>query len=629
MKQVSIYLAFTLVMLFFGCLKDRNGTEDDEGSKISIKGVVEKGPFVKGSTLHIYELDDKLNRTGRSFETQLLDDLGSFQLNNIEVNSKYIQLSLQNGKYFDELTGKVSTGAITLNAVVQVGQNNDVNVNVLSHLEEQRVKYLVNQKNMNMRDAKGQAQKELYKTFFINTEPTLPAESMSLTKDAANGAILLGISAAMLGGSESNSGKLIELLNRIATDLSEDGTVSEELSSFLEDTFENLNLAEIQANVKEKYKALGVEVPEFELEEAFDVEFKVVGEEPEDPRFQGLNDFELALENFLLTSAAGLGEYYLLEGLYTNVFPASNHPALAPFSDHGVISTNERIYNLFNQINRAINLGNTILDAAGRSKVAGAKIYRHKVLSHTAMLYWMLINLWGDPIYLHEDNYTSEAAIAGSIGRTPKEKVIADLLSKLESGQHEFDEANQMDASFSSLVMARLALTVGEFQRANTYLKPMLDGGRFRLAAKDEVHANNAESLFGTRTDVVMNGRPFFTFHFPFKGDHFHFARFTEVILLASEIQERQGNSEQALALFNSVRQRNGKPVLSSNSGDQISFIAEEYRGDMGGEGVYFAFLKRNNRAESTLKIDAWKTLLPFPQVMMDRNPNLVQNAGY
>jgi hypothetical protein len=47
---------------------------------VVVKGSVQKGPFLLGSSIVLQELDAKLQPTGRSFNVQTRDDLGNFEI---------------------------------------------------------------------------------------------------------------------------------------------------------------------------------------------------------------------------------------------------------------------------------------------------------------------------------------------------------------------------------------------------------------------------------------------------------------------------------------------------------------------------------------------------------------------
>jgi hypothetical protein len=55
----------------------------------------------------------------------------------------------------------------------------------------------------------------------------------------------------------------------------------------------------------------------------------------------------------------------------------------------------------------------------------------------------------------------------------------------------------------------------------------------------------------------------------------------------------------------------------------------DEYKEDLGMEGLYFPALKRLGKAESVLNIQSTKKLMPIPLTEINLNPNAKQNPGY
>jgi len=90
-RVFSLAMGFALSLLFLSC-SDDGGSKDSGGSlkKDKISGFSQKGPFAKGSAITLYELNDKLAQTGRSFEEMITDDKGSFEIKNVELESPYV-----------------------------------------------------------------------------------------------------------------------------------------------------------------------------------------------------------------------------------------------------------------------------------------------------------------------------------------------------------------------------------------------------------------------------------------------------------------------------------------------------------------------------------------------------------
>jgi hypothetical protein len=90
----------------------------------------------------------------------------------------------------------------------------------------------------------------------------------------------------------------------------------------------------------------------------------------------------------------------------------------------------------------------------------------------------------------------------------------------------------------------------------------------------------------------------------------------------------KQNEYTEALNLINQVRSRDGEPAISEQA-HLLSAIQLQYKNQLNNEGTYFSFLKRNDLAESELKIDSFRKLFPIPTSEMDLNRNVTQNPGY
>jgi hypothetical protein len=108
--------------------------------------------------------------------------------------------------------------------------------------------------------------------------------------------------------------------------------------------------------------------------------------------------------------------------------------------------------------------------------------------------------------------------------------------------------------------------------------------------------------------------------------------RFADVLLMAAEAHNRNGNDGIALNYVNQVRARVGMPALSSSGTQLTEDIWHERRLELSGEGLRFFDLVRTNQASQF--IAGFQTgkheLFPLPQVEIDlAGGNWAQNPGY
>lgn len=192
-----------------------------------VSGVTQKGPFLSGSRVLVREMEDgrTLTQTGNSFNGKILNDRGEFVVNARMLVSQYVMLEAT-GYYRNEVTGKKSSSELTLFAITDVNDRNVVNVNLLTHLEYERVVYLVTKKKMKVRAAKRQAQKEVFALLGIDATGFSNSEDLNIVGGSDEDGALLAFSL-MLQGDREVSG-FSELLIKIATDMEEDGTWNDE-----------------------------------------------------------------------------------------------------------------------------------------------------------------------------------------------------------------------------------------------------------------------------------------------------------------------------------------------------------------------------------------------------------------
>ena len=226
MTSQTLRFLFAIIFASFYLL----GCQDDEAvstqmSNYDLQGYVQKGPFINGTAITVSELSDKLVATGKNFTTQIIDNKGAFSLKDVELQSNYVQLMAE-GFYFDEVRGDKSSAQLTLFALADVSDVNSVNVNLLSHLEKDRVIYLMQEEEKNFDEAKHQAQQEVLTIFGIEKADMNASELLDISQDGEDNAILLAISAVMQG--QNTVAELSELLANIITDIREDGILDSE-----------------------------------------------------------------------------------------------------------------------------------------------------------------------------------------------------------------------------------------------------------------------------------------------------------------------------------------------------------------------------------------------------------------
>ncbi|KAF0132239.1 MAG: hypothetical protein FD155_763 [Bacteroidetes bacterium] len=258
MKKLVVIL-FSVILLY-SCEKDKS---ENTITKSELSGVVQKGPFLNGTSIGIYELNDDYSPTGKTFSSQIIDNTGTFQLMNVSLISPYVQLKAD-GYYFNEITGQNSNSPITLYALTDITNKTSVNVNILSNLEKSRIEYLLTT-GLSFSDAKKQAEQEILEIFSLSKDDIADFDLLNITEDGDNNAILLAVSIITQG--YRTESELSDLLANISTDIRQDGILnSASLGSQLINDVRLLDLPQIRNNIENRYSNLGmtVSIPDFE-----------------------------------------------------------------------------------------------------------------------------------------------------------------------------------------------------------------------------------------------------------------------------------------------------------------------------------------------------------------------------
>ena len=198
----------------------------------SVEGKAQKGPFVTGTSITLYPLDNQLNQTGEAFTTNVTGNDGSFRLDDITLSSPLALLKAE-GYFFSEIYGESSGSTLSLEAIADLDRDGTVNINVFTHLIRERVRFLVDER-LDFREAEEQAQSEFLVFIGIKDRYDEDFDNLDITMDAAYDEALLAFSVILQRTtflrSERNTieAELSELLSRLSQDFATDGQVNEQ-----------------------------------------------------------------------------------------------------------------------------------------------------------------------------------------------------------------------------------------------------------------------------------------------------------------------------------------------------------------------------------------------------------------
>ena len=223
----GLFKIAAVALLLTACAGDdvAGGASGDAGitavTDREVAGVSQKGPFVTGSAVTVQELDGiTLKQTGKSFKGSIKSDKGDFAIKDINLQSQYAILEAS-GYYRDEISGKKSSGTVMLRALTDLSNRKTVNINLLTHLEYERVMYLVTEKKKSIAEAKEQAEKEILASFGIDGD-FAESEDLNIFKSGDGNAALLAVSVLMQ--SDVDVAGLTERMGKFSIALAEGGS---------------------------------------------------------------------------------------------------------------------------------------------------------------------------------------------------------------------------------------------------------------------------------------------------------------------------------------------------------------------------------------------------------------------
>ncbi|SHM34694.1 major paralogous domain-containing protein [Fibrobacter sp. UWR3] len=235
---------------------------------VELSGVSQKGPFVSGTDVTAYELENgkSLKQTGKTFGGKIENKDGSFNIRTVKLRSTYTYL-VADGFYRNEVTGKNSAATIKLRALTNLDGRSVANINLVTHLEYDRVQRLVTKENKSVIVAKRAAEKSLFKAFGIdNSNFRGFAEDYNILQEGDSNAALLAVSVLLQG--DRNESELTALLAALSVDLGDNGEWDDSLRRAqvadwaMKADIEG-RLATVRANI-EGWKLVDSKAPAFE-----------------------------------------------------------------------------------------------------------------------------------------------------------------------------------------------------------------------------------------------------------------------------------------------------------------------------------------------------------------------------
>lgn len=350
MKNCKFLFLFA-VLAVSGCGDDDNDITKENGgsgdsnftpSELIVKGQVEKGPFISGSTINMQPMNDQLKAIGSTYSTTITDDAGSFTFSPEKFEQPYARLSV-NGYFYNEYKGKLSNGQITLQSVVDLQDKATVNVNLLTHLKYQRIMNLV-EAGKSFKEANAQAQEELFRDFGLQKFNTTDASQFSVAAGTDEAAALIVFSSLLLGN--RSEAEFTEYLAKLCADFADDGQFIEANKAQFSKDLENLvdKLDNISKHLVERYKQLGRDITVKDLINYGDWDGNgVVGDEAHDPS----KPLNLSTDHIEAPAEGGTYQITFTSDVQLYLTPRSMYDGTTPmcesFTSNGFVSLGKEL----------------------------------------------------------------------------------------------------------------------------------------------------------------------------------------------------------------------------------------------------------------------------------------------
>ena len=210
-KHIFFILVVAIVIAFSGCSGGGGSNSSDTNQSSSTTGYSQKGPFMTGSSVKLYQVHNGVRESDAKFTTYTTDSKGSFVLTSDW--SGVAEIVVQ-GAYLNENTGAYIEGG-KLSAVVNMtqGSHSNFNVNIFTDLAAVRIKALLKE-GKTFDEAQQAARAAVQKMFNLSLPEGTKLTDLDMThnntKASADNAQLLKVSAALL--STQNPQALLDTL---------------------------------------------------------------------------------------------------------------------------------------------------------------------------------------------------------------------------------------------------------------------------------------------------------------------------------------------------------------------------------------------------------------------------------
>lgn len=168
-------------------------SEMDPEAVHTITGFVNRGQLKVGSEVILRELDSTLAQTGTVYKAKIQDETGSYVMENVKLESPYVHLKVTGD--FTSLCGgdEFQYSPISIEAYADVRKGDTINLNILTHLQAQKLPFYIN-KGIAFTDALNETQQDFAKLFLLDSIDS-DFNKIDLINSNVNSPYLLGLTA--------------------------------------------------------------------------------------------------------------------------------------------------------------------------------------------------------------------------------------------------------------------------------------------------------------------------------------------------------------------------------------------------------------------------------------------------
>ena len=630
----KLYLLLFSSVLLMACSKsgDDLPSEDIHSVvKTMVTGKIEKGPFLTGSKVMLYELDKDLKQTGRNFKTETINDNGDFVFDNtMELQSQFVELEIS-GFFFNEVKDMLSTSQISLNALADISVKDKVNVNILTHITFKRIKILVSE-GKRFSEAQKQAQKELLAEFYISKTAKNP-DDIGLADGDEDAAILLAISAVLLH--EKSDAEFSEFIAKLNNDFAEDGKISAtELLEEIHQAQKGVNSIYVMENLKRYFSEKGKEVTVDNIrkfidgngDEVLDEKDAVIDHGPidvitDEPIFPNKDAYLEALNV----------SYEKVSNYFQKILVLDAVRCKQIVYNTSINSSNSILNGAWSAAYQSIRQLNLIIEHSADNLGFDVTPYLHTAKVLRALLYLDMIQHWGDVPFITKKLSIDEIYVA----RTNTGEIFNALLADLNAAVPYLPEEPQHNQAIVSRDLANaligtIYLEKKEYSAAVTSFEKIHNNSQtFSLANSVYTDINNTEALFALLLSDEEN-QSFSVFNQYLKKGSLHpLYRNASILLNYAEALSVSNKKTEMLSVMNKIRTAAGMEPLQEAPLKPEQEIAGLWEKVIGADYGYFALLKRTGIAVELLKIQDYQKLYPIPTSEVELNPKMTQNPRY